>query len=200
MRILIILTALLVAAPAFAQSIYKCPLPNGRFEYTDVPCTGPHAQVIHKATKAEVAAQQQTRDAQAMAYMLRHGQVAEAQDYATTHHVETLYNNVVAELRHEAAIARQQQQRRAAIAREMERQEREGQITSLQEQVAEQQQTLDQQNAALQQEQQRSAALRARARAAQNAAAAAAAEAQTPKFNPQSGKWCQTIGGVVQCW
>lgn len=80
----IVALALLVAAPlACAQSIYKC-THAGQVEYTDHPCPKGTGEVIHQADDSEVIDQ-----------YLRLGQDAQAQSYASAHHLDALYQQRV---------------------------------------------------------------------------------------------------------
>lgn len=189
----------LVAPVAFAQSIYKCPMRGGGYEFTDTPCTGPGATVIHKATAGEVAAKLNADDRQAMTSMLRSGQVAAAKQYAIAHHQKALYNSIVGSLVQEEAAAEQRRQQQAEIARQQQAQAVNNQLNSLSAQNEQLQEQVSAQSQELELQRQRAARASRRARAAQDAATRAQQEAQTPKFNPQTGQWCQQIGGTVQC-
>jgi len=192
--------AVFLAAPlAYAQSIYKCPQHGGGYEFTDTPCTGPGATVVHKATAGEVAAKLNADDRQAMASMLRSGQVAAAKQYATAHHQEALYNSIVVSLVQEQAAAEQRRQQEAEIARQRQAQAVNNQLDSLSAQNQQLQEQVSAQSQELEFQRQRAARANQRARSAQDAAMRAQQEAQTPKFNPQTGQWCQQIGGTVQC-
>ncbi len=95
---------LLAAVPvAAAQNIYKCTR-AGQVEYTDHPCPGAHAELIHEADDSEVIDQ-----------YLRLGQDALAKRYAESHHLQALYEQRLAahqQTREDAA----QRQTDAAIA------------------------------------------------------------------------------------
>lgn len=76
---------LFAAAPmASAQNIYKC-VKNGQVAFTDQPCPDAKGELIHKANDADVIDQ-----------YLRLGQNKLAQQYATDHHLEALYEQRVA--------------------------------------------------------------------------------------------------------
>lgn len=191
---------------ASAQSIYKCPLRGGGYEYTDTPCTGPGGKVVHKATSGEIAAKVNADDRQAMLSLLRIGAVQEAKHYAIAHHQEALYNSIVASLIQEQAAAEQrrkqqaeiaQQQRAQAVIDKMNRLSAENQ--ELHQQVNEQEQELELQRQSAAVARQRASAAQAAAISARNAAMRAQQDAATPKFNPDTGQWCQEIGDVVQC-
>jgi hypothetical protein len=191
---------------AAAQSIYKCPLHGGGYEYTDTPCAGPGATVVHKATAGEVAAKVNADDRQAMLSMLRVGAVEEAKRYAVAHHQEALYNSIVASLVQEQAAAEQRRQQQAEIARQQRAQAVVDKINNLSAENQNLQQQVSDQAQELELQRQSAAAAHRRARAAQdaaisaqNAARQAQQNAMTPKFNPETGQWCQDIGGVVQC-
>ena len=195
--------ALLAPSLARAQSIYKCPSGHGRYEYTDTPCTGAGATVIHKATAWELAAKQNADDQQAMVSMLRSGQVDAAKHYAVAHHQESLYNSILASLVQEGAVAEQRRQQQAELVRQQRAQavadkidDLSAQNEALQQQVGAQAKELRLQRRSAQAAQ--DAEINAQ-NAEQNAAMRAQQEAETPKFNPQSRQWCQQIGGTVQC-
>lgn len=51
-----VIAGLLLASSAHAQSIYKCPQPNGTWAYTDIPCSGPGGKLIQRAASTETGA------------------------------------------------------------------------------------------------------------------------------------------------
>lgn len=200
--------ALAALAPlsASAQSIYKCPLRSGGFEYTDSPCSGPGASVVHKATAGEVAAKTNEDDRQAMLSMLRVGAAEQAKEYAVTHHQEVLYNSIVASLVQEEAQAEQRKKQQVELAREQHAEAIEQKINTLSTQNAALQQQVTQQDEEIELQRENAEDARQRATAAQdaainarNAARRARQEAETPQYNPQTGQWCQEIGGTLQC-
>lgn len=188
---------------AAAQSIYKCPLRGGGYEYTDTPCTGPHATVVHKATAGEAAAKVNADDKQAMLSMLRVGAVEEAKQYAVAHHQEALYNSIVTSLVQEQAAAEQRRQQQAEIARQQRAQAVVDKMNSLSTENENLRQQVSNQAQEIELQRQSAVAAQQKARAAQDAAInaqnAARQAAMTPKYNPQTGQWCQDIGGTVQC-
>lgn len=184
---------------AGAQSIYKCPSGHGGYEYTDTPCTGPSATVIHKATAAEIAAKQNADDQQALVAMLRDGQVDAAKHYAVARHQESLYNTIVTSLAQEEAVAEQRRQQQAELARQQRAQAIVDKINDLSAQNEALQQQVGAQAKQLRLQRLRARTAQDAAINAQNDARRARQEAETPKFNPQSGQWCQQIGGTVQC-
>jgi hypothetical protein len=195
----VVAAALFSASVVHAQSIYKCPRHGGGYEYTDMPCTGPSATVVHKATAGEVAAKLNADDRQAIESMLRSGQVAAAKQYAVAHHQEALYNSVFTSLVQEEAAAEQRHRQQAEMARQQQAQAINSQLNSLAVQNQQLQDQVGAQSQELELQRQRAARAGRRARAAQDAAMRAQQDAQTPKFNPQTGQWCQQIGGTVQC-
>lgn len=44
---LLLVGSLFMCSAVDAEPIYKCPLPGGTYQYTDVPCSGPRASVVH---------------------------------------------------------------------------------------------------------------------------------------------------------
>jgi hypothetical protein len=50
---LLLIGGMFMCGAANAGSIYKCPLPNGSYQYTDVPCSGPRASVVHVNAKLD---------------------------------------------------------------------------------------------------------------------------------------------------
>ena len=202
-RVVIWLAAVAMAllAPSFAcaQSIYKCPFGHSGHEYTDTPCTGPGATVIHKATAEDLAVKQNADDKQALVSMLRSGQIDAAKQYAVAHHQESLYNAIVASLIQEEAVTEQRQEQQAELARQQRAQAVVDKINDLSAQNEVLQQQVGAQAKQLKRQRQRAQDAQDAAMDAQNAAMQARQEAETPKFNPQSGQWCQQIGGTVQC-
>ena len=76
---------LLAFSPAAnAQSIYKC-TKAGQVVYTDQPCPGDRGTLLHQADAADIIDQ-----------YLRLGQVAQAERYAQTHHLQALYQQRLA--------------------------------------------------------------------------------------------------------
>ncbi len=198
-----IMMAFGVPLVAAAQSIYKCPLHGGGYQYTDMPCIGSDATVVHKATAGEVAAKVNADDQGAMLSMLRVGEVEEAKRYAVAHHQRTLYNSIVKYLMQEQVAAEQGQRQQAAIARQQRAQAVVDTMNSLSAENQNLQQQVGDQAQELELQRQTSAAAHRSARAAQDAAInaqnAARQAAMTPKYNPQTGQWCQDIGGAVEC-
>jgi hypothetical protein len=83
-RLFSIAILLLVATGgAGAQSIYKC-TKTGQIEYTDHPCRGGTSQLIHQASDSEI-----------IDHYLNLGQDALAKNYADSHHLGVLYNDLV---------------------------------------------------------------------------------------------------------
>jgi len=192
--------------PVRAQSIYKCPLPDGGYQYTDVACAGSDAKVVHKATAAEVAAKLNADDRQAIVSMLRNNRVDDAKRYAVAHHQEALYNSIISSLVREQAVAEQRREQQAEIERNQRAQAIQDRIQNLAAQNQNLQQQVDAQAQALELQKQRASQARRQARNAQdaainaqNAARQAQIDAETPKFNPQTKQWCQQIGDTVQC-
>lgn len=70
---------LALAGPANAQNIYKC-THAGQVVYTDQPCPGARGTLLHQADATDIIDQ-----------YLRLGQVAQAERYAQSHHLEALY-------------------------------------------------------------------------------------------------------------
>ena len=70
---------LAMAGSAGAQDIYKCTR-GGHVEYTDHPCPGAHAVLIHQADDREI-----------IDHYLDLGQDAVAKRYADSHHLQGLY-------------------------------------------------------------------------------------------------------------
>jgi hypothetical protein len=197
---------MLAPAVVRAQSIYKCPLPGGGFQYTDVACAGPRATVVHKATAGEVAAKLNADARQAIASMLRNNRVEDAKRYAVAHHQESLYNSIVNSLVREQAVAEQRREQQAALEQQQRAQAVQDRIQGLAAQNENLQQQVNAQSQQLELQRQRASQARRQARSAQdaainaqNAARQAQMDAETPKFNPQTKQWCQQIGGTVQC-
>lgn len=83
-RLLCIAILLLAAVPAAsAQSIYKC-TKAGQIEYTDHACQSGKSELIHQANDSEIIDQ-----------YLDLGQDALAKNYADSHHLETLYKELL---------------------------------------------------------------------------------------------------------
>lgn len=99
-----------VAAPLSAQSIYKC-THGGRIEYTDHPCPTGTGELIHKADDSEVIDQ-----------YLDLGQTEVAKNYATSRHLEALYQS-----RLDAYTERMKQRAERATAEAMAQQQRDEQ-------------------------------------------------------------------------
>ena len=97
-RLLCIAILLLAAVPvAGAQSIYKC-TKAGQIEYTDHACRSGKSELIHQASDSEVIGQ-----------YLDLGQDALAKNYADSHHLETLYKELL-DAREQKMQAEAQQQ------------------------------------------------------------------------------------------
>lgn len=199
LSLIAIVAAALIPSVANAQSIYKCPTHGGGYEYTDMPCAGPRAVVVHKATAGEIAAKQDADDRQVMLSMLRSGQVELAKRYAVSHHQESLYDSIVASLVQDRAEAEQRRQQQAELARQQRAQAVANKIHNLSVQNQELRQVVNAQSDELDYQEQRARAAQNAAINAHNAAIRAQLEAQEPHFNPQSGQMCQTIGGTVVC-
>lgn len=200
---LAIVIAMIAPSSVRAQSIYKCPLPGGGYQYTDVACTGTDAKIVHKATAGEVAEKLNADDRQAISSMLQSGRVEDAKRYAVAHHREELYNSIVSSLVRDQAVAEQRREQQSEIEREQQAQAIQDRIQSLAAQNQSLQQQVDAQAQALELQKRRASEAQRQARDAainaQNAARQAQINEETPKFNPQTKQWCEQIGDTVQC-
>jgi hypothetical protein len=79
-----IVALLMPDAAVHAQNIYKCSK-AGQVVYTDQPCAGDRGTLLHQADATDIIDQ-----------YLRLGQVAQAERYAQTHHLEALYRQRLA--------------------------------------------------------------------------------------------------------
>lgn len=99
----------LLAPAAVAQNIYKCTQPGGEIAYTDYPCSGGKAELLHQADDSDVIDR-----------YLRLGQDDLARKYADARHLDALYRDRLAiyqqaqedkaRRRHEEALAAQQRE------------------------------------------------------------------------------------------
>lgn len=86
-----------------AGSIYKCPLPNGTWQYTDVSCSGPRASVVHVNTKLDNETRQTGGDRQSIPARFHDGQGEALPADAQARRGETLYSDTVRQYRGESA-------------------------------------------------------------------------------------------------
>lgn len=93
---------------AHAQNIYKCSK-AGQVVYTDQPCPGARGTLLHQADATDIIDQ-----------YLRLGQVAQAERYAQTHHLETLYRQRLAAHRQDLAQRERLQDEAFAAAQQRE--------------------------------------------------------------------------------
>lgn len=168
-----------VYLPVQAQTIYKC----GGNSYTDHPCAG--GKVVGQISPEEVARSHRIRDAEIMLGDMRVGNFQAARTLAATEGEEAQYNWALVKYRRQAAWEQNQAQQQ-----QYEQQQR--MISGIRNMQAENS-SLKARNEQYQEQ------LEENAQVQRNQPAAQQAQDMAPKFNPQTGQWCQTLGGTVEC-
>lgn len=100
---LLLVGGLLMCSAVDAEPIYKCPLPGGTYQYTDVPCSGPRASVVHVNVEPDSAIRQAGSDRQSIPATFHDGKGGTSQASAQARPGEALYSNVARQYKHENA-------------------------------------------------------------------------------------------------
>lgn len=186
------LAALVLAGAVHAQSIYKCKGANGAVTYTDTPCKDQPTEVIHQASAREMSDAAMRQKVDSLDDMLINGRTTDAQLYAEKNGLESVLNQhakILDEIRIQRAAA-QAEQRQQALSQQNEQLRQQNAVLAAAAMEA-QQQAAEANNEAR--------AARAKAKSARQQADQIRNEAMTPKFNPETGQFCQTIGGTTSC-
>ncbi|WP_369927514.1 DUF4124 domain-containing protein [Xanthomonas sp. NCPPB 2632] len=189
-----------------AQSIYKCKGSGGAVAYSDQPCKNQPTQVIHQASSEEMADSALRQKADAMDDMLVSGRVDDARRYAQRNGMDALFNehvNVLQQVRQRRATEQQAQLVATAVAQQQNAAAENARLRNQNAELADQAATAqDEAKHAKRQTraaQANASAARQEANAAQVRANNAQIEQAVPKFDPQTGRYCQTTGGVLVC-
>ncbi len=178
-----------VHAQAEAQTIviYKC----GQ-TYTNEPCPGGKVVAQEQVSSEDAARSNRETDATTMLNAMRTGHVAAARAYAQEKGDEAQYKWASRQIRKED-YTKQAKEYAAAVKQQAQQQyQQEQQANNLQAENA----ALRAQHA---EDEQQSEANQRRAMAMRAIQDGQRAQDMAPKFNPQSGQWCQSNGATVEC-
>lgn len=192
--------ALVLAGTAHAQSIYKCPGPNGVPTFTDRPCAGGTGAVIHAASPQEQAAHVRSQQADAIRGMIQEGRYEDARVYASSHGMDDMF---VAEGQAELLRQKEADEAAARAAQQAQTQRQQAMANRIDELQMENQSLQESRDKAVAQAQRAEQDAQRQKRSAVRARAAVASPANVnsaPTFDPNTQQWCQVTAGVLNCW
>lgn len=222
-RVFIVATATVVLAAGFftsgvAQTVFKCKAADGSTHFTDTACPNTNAagDVVHReSAQARAAREQREQVAQELRYQQSRSAAEHAaaaiqaereriaeRDAANTASINQArqqrtqqeLKNAVTDARADASDPHLTPRQRAKLLQQANQLAAQAVGLRAGNSVTESNQDLaltEAQEAAEDQERE--------IRRLRNEAQRQRNEAATPKFNPQTGQWCRTVGGTVEC-